>query len=158
MKIDRMFFDFEHKVKGDQFIIDNVEQGNWEEVINYVNENLLNKPEEFYTLEKLSRSAKVDRKITVREIIEKIMGLIPHFKSKNELLEEEFEKFISDYKPDKTDNIPALKYFFKAYVTDGKVRNLIDNKKFADLNVNPTFNTEDYKAVGRKWRTIIPIM
>lgn len=156
MKIDRMFFEFEHKVKEDQFIIDNVELGNWEDVIKYVNDNLLNKPEEFYTLEKLSRSAKVDRKISVREIIEKIMGLIPHFKSKNELLEEEFEKFLSDYKPDKTDNIPALKYFFKAYVTDSKVRNLIDNKKFADLNVNPTFSTEDYKAVGKKWRAIIP--
>lgn len=156
MKIDRMFFDFEREVKENQFILDNVELGNWEEVITYVNEHLLNKPEEFYTLEKLSRSAKVDRKISVREIIEKIMGLIPHFKSKNELLEEEFEKFLSDYKPDKTDNIPALKYFFKAYVTDSKVRNLIDNKKFADLNVNPTFSTEDYKAVGKKWRAVIP--
>ncbi|MBN1339344.1 MAG: DEAD/DEAH box helicase family protein [Bacteroidales bacterium] len=156
MKIDRMFFDFENKVKEDRFIIDNVELGNWEDVITYVNDNLLNKPEECYTLDKLRRSAKVDRKISVREIIEKIMGLIPHFKSKNELLEEEFEKFLSDYKPDKTDNIPALKYFFKSYVTDSKVRSLIDHKKFADLNVNPTFSAEDYKAVGKKWRTIIP--
>jgi len=156
MKIDRMFFNFERKVKDDGFIIRNVEMGNWEDVVAYVNENLLNKPEEFYTLEKLSRSAKVDRKITIREIIEKILGLIPQFKSKDELLEEEFEKFVSDYKPDKTDNIPALKYFFKAYVTDARVRDLIDDRKLADLNVHPAFNTEDYKAVGKRWRTIIP--
>lgn len=157
MKIDRMFFeDFGEKVKQDKFIIDNVELGNWEDIVDYVNENLLDKPEEFYTLEKLRKAAKVDRKISVREIIEKILGLIPHLKSKDELLEEEFEKFISDFKPDQKDNIGALKYFFKAYVTDSKVRNLIDHKKFAELNVNPTFNINDYKAVGRKWRTIIP--
>jgi type I restriction enzyme R subunit len=157
MKIDRMFFeDFGEKVKQDSFILENVELGNWEDVIHYVNDNMLNKPEEFYTLEKLRKAAKVDRKISVREIIEKVLGLIPHLKSKDELLEEEFEKFISDFKPDQKDNIGALKYFFKAYVTDNKVRGLIDHKKFAELNVNPTFNIDDYKAVGMKWRKIIP--
>jgi len=41
----------------------------------------------------------------------KIFGLIPRFKSKDELLEEEFAKFISDTKPETASAIPAIKTF-----------------------------------------------
>ena len=44
---------------------------------------------------------------TLREILEKIFGLIPRFKSKDELLEEEFSKFVADYKPEEAEAIPA---------------------------------------------------
>ena len=40
-----------------------------------------------------------------------------------------------------------LKYFFKSYITDGKLREIIENKKYAELNVNPSFTTKDLKAV-----------
>ena len=42
---------------------------------------LFDKPDEFYTLDKLRRAAGVDRRLTLREILEKIFGLIPGFKS-----------------------------------------------------------------------------
>jgi type I restriction enzyme R subunit len=54
-----------------------------------VNREVFDKPAEFYTLDKLRRAAAVDRRLTLREILEKIFGLIPRFKSKDELLEEE---------------------------------------------------------------------
>ena len=57
-------------------------------------------PTSIYTLEKLRKAAAVDRRLTLREILEKIFGLIPRFKSKDELLEEEFAKFVADYKPE----------------------------------------------------------
>jgi type I restriction enzyme R subunit len=100
MKVDRMFFnDFESKIQSDSFIKEQVEQGNWLKVFEYLNSEILNKPEEFYTLEKLRKAAGVDRKITLREIIEKALGLISGFKSKDDLLEEEFQKFLADLKP-----------------------------------------------------------
>jgi hypothetical protein len=37
--------------------------------------------------------------MTLREILQKIFGLIPGFKSKNDLLEEEFAKLVADFKP-----------------------------------------------------------
>ena len=43
-------------------------------------------------LDKLRRAADVDRRITMREILEEVFGLIPRFKSKDELLEEEFRR------------------------------------------------------------------
>jgi type I restriction enzyme R subunit len=50
MKIDRMFFEqFEDKVKEDGFIKENVEQGKWDNVLDYINRQIMNKPEEFFT-------------------------------------------------------------------------------------------------------------
>lgn len=157
MRIDRMFFQrFEDEVKDNPVVQENIRAGNWDLVLNYINNEILNKPSEFYTIEKLRKAANVDRRLSLREIIEKIYGIIPYFKSKDELLEEEFEKFISDYKPEEQDDIVALKYFFKAYVVDNKVRDIIETKKYTELNVNPTFNINDYKAVKKEWRDIIP--
>ena len=81
-----------------------------------VNEVISDKPDEYFNLEKLRKAAHIDRKISIREVVEKIFGIIPKFKSKDELLEEEFDKFISIYPPEDDVNIRALKYFFKASI------------------------------------------
>jgi type I restriction enzyme, R subunit len=93
-----------------------------------VNREVFDKPEEYYTLDKLRKAAAVDRRLTLREILEKIFGLIPRFKSKDELLEEEFAKFVADYKPDEAEAIPAIKTYFKAYVTSDQVRHIIESR------------------------------
>lgn len=157
MKIDRMFYQrFEEAVRENQTIAKAVEDGQWDRVIDYVNKELFNKPEEFYSLEKLRKAADVDRRLSLREILEKIFGLIPRFKSKDELLEEEFAKFVADYKPEEPETIPAIKTYFKAYVTDGRVRHIIDQRDFTDLATNQTFSIADYRAVPPKFREVVP--
>ncbi len=157
MKIDRMFFErFEDKVRENDFIAKAVEAGQWDRVIDYVNREIFNKPEEYYNLNNLRRAATVDRRLTVREILEKVFGLIPRFKSKDELLEEEFAKFVADYKPEEAEAIPALKTYFKAYVTSDQIRHIIESRQFTDLATNPIFSTRDYKAVPEKYRNLIP--
>ena len=102
MKIDRMFFEkFEDVIRANDTVAAAVEAGQWDRVIDYVNREVFDKPEEYYTLDKLRKAAAVDRRLTLREILEKIFGLIPRFKSKDELLEEEFSKFVADCKPEK---------------------------------------------------------
>jgi type I restriction enzyme R subunit len=157
MKIDRMFFQqFEEAVRENDFIAASVEAGEWDRVIDYVNKEFIQNPEQHYSLEKLRKAADVDRRITLREILEKIFGLIPRFKSKDELLEEEFAKFVADHKPEESEAIPALKTYFKAYATSDHVRHIIDTGHLTDLATNPVFTTKDYKAVPQKYRTIIP--
>ena len=157
MKIDRMFFEkFEETVREDQTIVEAIENGQWDRVIDYVNREVFDKPEEYYNLEKLRKAASVDRRLTLREILEKIFGLIPRFKSKDELLEEEFAKFVVDYKPDEAGAIPAIKNFFKAYVTSDLVRHIINSRQFTDLATNPVFSSRDYRAVPEKYRALIP--
>jgi type I restriction enzyme R subunit len=157
MKIDRMFYEkFEDTVRDNATIVEAVETGQWDLVIDYVNREVFDKPNEFYTLDKLRRAAAVDRRLGLREILEKIFGLIPRFKSKDELLEEEFSKFVADYKPQEAETIPALKNYFKAYVTSDQIRHIIESRQFTDLATNPSFSTRDFKAVPEKYRTLIP--
>jgi type I restriction enzyme R subunit len=157
MKIDRMFYEkFEDTVRENDFIAASVEAGQWDRVIDYVNKELFDKPNEFYNLDKLRKAAAVDRRLGLREILEKIFGLIPHFKSKDDLLNEEFSKFVADYKPDEAEAIPALKTFFKAYATSDQIRHIIESGQLTDLATNPVFSSRDFKAVPAKYRTLIP--
>jgi len=157
MKIDRTFFArFEDSVRENAEIVAAVEAGHWDQVIDYVNREVFDKPEEFYNLDKLRRAAAVDRRLTLREILEKIFGLIPRFKSKDELLEEEFAKFVADLKPDEAAAIPAIRQYFKAYVSNGEVRHIIDSKQFTDLATNAYLPTRDFRAVPAKYRALVP--
>ena len=157
MKIDRMFFDkFADTVREDQTIAKAVEAGQWDRVIDYVNREVFDKPEEYYTLNKLRQAAAVDRRLTLREILEKVFDLIPRFKSKDELLEEEFNKFVADNKPEDAHAIPALKTYFKAYLTSDQIRHIIENRAYTELATNPVFSIRDFRAVPEKYRTLIP--
>ncbi len=157
MKIDRMFFDrFADTVRNDSVIAGAVDAGEWDRVVEYVNREIFNKPEDYYTLPKLRRSAAVDRRLTIREILEKVFDLIPRFKSKDELLEEEFAKFIADYQPDTVESIPALRTYFKSYATSDQTRHIIDSGQFTDLATNPGFTMDDLRMVPEEYRSAIP--
>lgn len=157
MRIDRMFFEkFEEQLKENPTLKADIEAERWEQAIEYVIKHLFDKPAEYFNLEKLRKAAGVDRRLTVREILQKAFGFIPGFKSKDELLEEAFDQFILDKKPEDAQYIVAMKYFFKAYVTDGEIRHIIEENELTELNTHPGFNMADYKAVPAEWRNRIP--
>ncbi len=137
MKIDRMYFQkFEKTIIEHPALKEQAEAGHWEELLDYVEKHILDKPEDFFTLEKLRTSVHVDRRISLREMIEKIFGMIPYFKTKNELLDEEFDKFDSRYLP-KEEYFSYAKTVFKAYIIDSEFRDIVDKGNFAYLNVSP---------------------
>jgi type I restriction enzyme R subunit len=158
MRIDREMYgnNFESRIRSDEYIRTQMEAGNWDQVIHYVRTHIFDKPEEHYTTDKLQKAYKVDRKISVREIIEKVFGIIPKFKSKDELLESEFQKFVSIHPPKGNENISALRLFFKAYVVDNKVKDIIQKKDFQQLYSLPSISMEDYKSVPPGYRKLIP--
>jgi len=154
MRIDREFFGkFEQTVKKHAFVAEKVEQGDFEAAEDYILKNIFEKPEDFFNLEKLRKAIQLDRRLTLREILEKIFGLIPGFKNKEELLEEECQKFISIYKPP-SDCVLPVKNFLKAYVTDPKVREIVESKRYANLATSPTY--EDFNALTKELRKLIP--
>ncbi len=161
MKIDRMFFEkFEDQVKTDTTLQAQVANGQWQEATDYVVNQLFDKPNEFFNLEKLRKAAGVDRRLSLQEILQKIFGLIPYFKSRDELLEDEFQEFLLANQDrlgeDAAVMVPAMKYFFKAYATDAYLREIIDKGRFTELNVYPVFGMTDLKAVPAEWRGRIP--
>ena len=157
MRIDRMFFDrFADVVRNDDVIINAVEEGRWDRVADYIRQEVFNRPEEYYTLDKLRRAASVDRRLTIREIVEQIFGFITKFKSKDELLEEEFAKFMADFRPDDSENIVLLRNFFKMYAANAEFRGVIDDKRFVELATNPAFSTDDFRRIPERYRRAIP--
>lgn len=145
MKIDRKLFErFEDRVKTDAEIKRMVEQKDFQAIENYIVGNVFDKPEEYYNLDKLRKTLKIDRRLPLREIIEKIFGFIPYFKNKDELLEEEFDKFDSRYTPDEGSFV-AAKNFFKSYLTDAEFRDIIESRQYARLATNP--NREAFQKV-----------
>jgi type I restriction enzyme R subunit len=69
-------------------------------------------------------------------------------------LEEEFEKFVANYQPDEA--IPAIRNYFKAYVIDDKIRKIIETKNYTELATNAFFSMNDFQAVPKSYRDLIP--
>jgi len=149
MKIDRMFFEkFEDEVKQDATAKAQYEQGNYAAAQHYIEETYLHKPSEFFTWDKLRQATGVDRRVTVREMLDKIFGAIPAFKSKKELVDDEFDGYLL------TCGVPAGDYhevrrFFETYLTDKEVRRAIEDKKFQLLGTEiPSYTFADLKRLG----------
>ncbi len=156
MKVDRMFFQqFEEKVKTDDEIKQLMEAGDVEVATARAKEKYDNKPEEYFDLEKLRKSLKIDRKIGWRELLE-LIYFGNQIKGKDDLLNDEFDKFLSTNSIEGIDDIQALRYFFHAYVTDPHVREIIDQQDFTELYHNPSFNVEDFNRVDDKMKTKLP--
>jgi len=154
MRVDReLFGNFSETVQKDEFVAKKIEEGDFDSAEEYIREHIFDKPEEFFNLLKLRKSAQVDRRLTLREILEMIFGFIPKFKSKDELLDEEFEKFISIHKPEPEYAI-AIKNFLKAYITDAEVRDIIETKQYARFATSPV--QDDFRALTPEWRNVIP--
>ena len=133
MRVDRMYFQkFEEQIKKDDFALEKAEAGDMEAIVKHIEENVFDKPEEFFNLEKLRRSLSIDRRVSLREIVEVIFGLKSSFKTRDEVLDEEFDKFDSRFMPDEKEFTPA-RNFFKTYVLEPDFRSKVDDGEFAYL-------------------------
>jgi type I restriction enzyme R subunit len=155
MRIDRELFDsFADKVKSDDFVSRKFKEGRLEEAEEYVRKELFNKPEEYINLDKLRRAVKLDRRLTLREVLEKIFGKLKKFKKKDELLEEEISKFIELHGTDRKnlqECIHAIRLFMKEYITNVTFRKIIDTGDFTELETNPVFSMKDLEELDG-WR------
>jgi len=151
MKIDRKLFDtFEEVVKADEFVKNKIYEGKYDEAEAYIRREVFDKPEEYFNLDKLRKSVKLDRRLPLREILDRIFGQIKYFKTKDELLAEEVQKFISIYHP-KPKFVHIIGQFMKAYILDENIRQIMTTGEFSTLATNPRFNMKDLKELGA-WR------
>ena len=153
-----MFFEkFGDTVRKDETIADAVMAGQWDRVIDYVNREVFDKPEEYYTLKKLRQAAAVGpAPHLARDSGE---GLRPYSRLPNPGMSCWKRSLRSSWlitNPTRPPPWPAIKSYFKAYATSGQVRHIVDSKSFADLATNPSFSTGDFRAVPGKYRNLIP--
>ena len=154
-KIDFKYWGYFTETLKDHEIVESfVREGNMKAAEDYVRQYVFDKPEEYFTLDKLQKSVQIDRRLTLKELLERAYDLIPHFKSKAEKLDEECDKFISIYKPE-VEQLMHIKNFIKAYIIDESVRDIVESKEYGQLATNPI--KEDFKALTPHWREQIPL-
>jgi len=156
MRIDRE--GFKKVIKED--IIDNEilknlwQNGDEQEAENFVKKYIFDKPKNFFNLEKIRKIFEVDRKISVKEFLQYAFGDKEKFETKDELLELEWEKFVDIHHLNQEYYFIA-KDFFKAYITDEEVRNIIKTNNLSLLNNCASFDFHDYKKLD-KYKSIVP--
>ena len=155
MRIDREFFaTFENTIKNDPVNKANYAKGDIAAIEEKIKTELFGKPLAYYNEEKLSKAARIGRRLSLWEIIEKAFGGITRFKTKDELLEDEFANFVAINKPDNK-HIVNLKNYFKAYITDKEVRDIITNKEYGRLATNPRISLSEFKDLNG-WIDSVP--
>lgn len=120
----------------------------------FTKKNVFNKPKNFLNLDRIRKAFNVDRRISVREVLEVAFGLKKEFAMKDVLLESEWEKFIQIYQVDQAHYVQA-KSFFKAYIADEDVRNIINRNQPADFNFCPSFSFSEYQQLNG-YKEIVP--
>lgn len=113
----------------------------------YTKTNIFDKPSHFLNLQEIRKTFNVDRRITVREFLQVAFGQKSNFESKDELLESEWSKF-TEVNPVDQEHYAPVKSFFKAYIVDSQVRDIIDSKQLAQLHFCPSFDFEEYQRLN----------
>jgi type I restriction enzyme R subunit len=111
-----------------------IENQNFNDAEEYFKEKYLNKS---YSLDRLREALGLDVNISIKDLLLYTFGFISKIKNKDEILEEEFDKFDDKFKPDES-SFNAVKQVFEAYATDKDFRDKIDSGKYAELNVHPS--------------------
>ncbi len=155
MKVDRKLFEkAKEEIQQDDEIKEAVDNEQWDKAVQIIRERYEDKPELYLNLEKIRKSENLDRRLSWREFLERIFGLIDMFKTKDDKLEEEVEKFISVCKPE-SKYVPYIRNYLKVYVSDEQFRAIINNKDFSQLNFYPGFSLAEFKALN-SWKEKVP--
>ena len=154
MRIDRdLYSSFKNKMIGNKTVKNLVVQNKFNEAETYLINEILNKPSEFFTIDKLGKSLGLDRQLTVRELLLFVYGHIKRLYSQRECLDEEFDKFDNELSIDDT-IYSNVKEVFEAYATDEDFRGIIDSRQLANLNVHPSGIA--YNELPNDMRELIP--
>lgn len=140
MRIDRELFkhSFEQhleEMKKSPTMQDLIFSGDIEQIEALVKERVLDKPDEYLTIEKLRTAYPSDRKVSLREIIEHVL-----FGKKIASLEEKATEYFERYKL--STKLPAetfyyIREFFIRYVIDPQFRNAVDTDSYGAYGSDP---------------------
>ena len=92
--------------------------------------------------------------LIVKEFLQVAFGEKETFEMKDELLESEWEKFMEVNPVDQAHYAP-VKMFFKAYVTDEKVRDIVSSRQTGRFNTESSFHFDEYQQLNG-FKTVVP--
>ncbi|NGX63648.1 MAG: Type-1 restriction enzyme R protein [Candidatus Anoxychlamydiales bacterium] len=156
MRIDREGFKkaVEEDVLGNADLKNLWDNGDIAGAEEYTKKHIFEKPKHFLNLDKIRKAFHIDRRISIKEFLLVAFGEQDNFKMKDDLLESEWLKFQSINAID-IENYTTVKNFFKAYIVDEEVREIIKNNTPAQFNFCPTFGFNEYQKLNG-FKKIVP--
>lgn len=156
MRIDREGFRraVDEDVVGNETLKTLWENGDVLGAEDYAKKNIFDKPKYFLNLDKIRKIFNIDRRISIREVLQVAFKQKDNFEMKDDLLESEWSKFM-EINPVDQEHYEVAKSFFKAYIVDEEVRDIIDKKEFAQLNFCPSFSFDEYQNLNG-FKMLIP--
>ena len=158
MKVDReLWGQAREEFSKDQELKKAVEQERWDRAEQIARDRYENKPELYLTLDKIKRAENLDRRVTWKEVLQRVFCQIDRFKTRDELLNDECDKFISIYKPE-NQYFKPIKNYLRAYINFENFRKIIDDKNYNELYHSSVFSMEDFKALNGNtdWQNKVP--
>jgi type I restriction enzyme R subunit len=160
MRIDRDLYpeahqQFEYVVQHSEEIKRVQEIDGIEGVETFIKTEVFNKPSEYWNADKIRKSYekehKLQRKLSLSEMVLKALGLSVGFKTRDERMVDEYQKFIDIEKPeiDTGEAIQTAKAFFETYLSDDTFREIIRNQSYADLATYPLITMGDLELLGK---------
>ncbi len=154
MRIDQeMFRSFKQEASNDPTLIA-LDKENPDAAREYLKNNLLNKASHFMTLEKVRRFFKLDRRLSLDELLDIIMDRLDTPKSKTAVIQDQFDDFIkSNTLSDIFAENPALFQLayrlFDAYISSQAVRDAIDTGTYGNLESTGQITLSEFGELSR---------
>ena len=116
---------------------------------------VINKPKHHLTLDKVKEALNLDRRVTVRELLD--LAFDPSYKpkSKDELLNEEFDKFLLTEKID-PEQYDVAKTLFKSYSSSPKIEEYVDNGDYTMLEFSGLFSPSELQDLDEVILSKVP--
>lgn len=153
MRIDReMFRNFQDEVKSNSEFVGIYNSGDIDAALNYLKTNILgeDKPKFYMTPEKIRKIFGLDRRLSLREILDLIMNDKEPL-TKTQYIQQKFDEFIADKQLG--DTLVGKEYndafeLFDAYITNRRVAEAVDEKKFGLLEGFGSISIDQLKHLG----------
>jgi type I restriction enzyme R subunit len=160
MKIDRMLWqDFSDKIYHDADIQRAASQDDWATVLRYIQTRIFQRPDKETAAETPDDGLSALRGLLrqrdergLSALFSRLFGRSITFPTKDSLLDQAFERFAARHPVEGAER-EDLRYFFKAYVGEQRIRDLIDSGRYGELN-QTALPTERLKRLPG-WRQVV---
>ena len=155
MSIDReMFQKFVEETREDPEL-QKLDEENPAAALEYLKNNVLDKPNHYMTLDKIKKHFKLDRRISLGEALDIIMGRIDEPKRKNEIIFDALNDFVLtknlSEQLSENNNLFHLAYkLFDAYISSDDVRAAIDSGHFGNLDQTGQVTIGEYTQLHQQ--------
>ena len=152
MRIDReMFQEWRQEVSEDAELR-KLDQEDPLAALEYLKNNVLDKPSHYMTLDKIKKHFKLDRRLSLGEALDIIMGRTDEPKRKAEVVFDKFNDFVatkelSERLSEDTELFSLTYRLFDAYISAQDVRDAIDSGQFGNLAHTGQISLGEYRKL-----------